>query len=81
MEFDLPVKSLSYNNEMYVVGTAQSVLCMTLDGHKKIHEIPTGFNLKGLHAISQGQKFCVAAPSKTAGSVNVTFFQKSQGTD
>ena len=52
VEFLPPIKSLSYNCEMYMVGTAESILCMTLDGHNKVHEIVTKFNEKGLHAIS-----------------------------
>ena len=52
VEFLPPIKSLSYNCEMYMVGTAESILCMTLDGHNKVHEILTKFNEKGLHAIS-----------------------------
>lgn len=79
VQFNQPIKSLSYNCEMYIVGMEESVSCMSFD-HKTVYEIKTKHHLKGMHAVSQGLKFSVVAPSQKDGFVQVTSFEKDEAT-
>lgn len=63
VQFHIPIQSLSFTNDLYVVGKVESVVLMSLD-HKPVKEIPTGHNMKGIHAVSYGDEFCVATPHK-----------------
>lgn len=63
-----PIHSLSYANQMIIVGLEYSVLCCSLFNGLR-ESILTSKNPEGIHAVSFGQDFCVAVPSKTPGHV------------
>lgn len=58
---------------MYIVGTPEKISCLNL-ALKTIHEMKT--SSKGVHAVSYGKFFNVAAPRETDGYVQVSTFQK-----
>lgn len=68
MDMNEPVLSLSFSNEMFMVGMQYSVTCCALFSGS-LTTIATGVNPRGVHAVSSGTQaeFCLATPAKTAG--------------
>lgn len=78
VQYHEPIKSLSFTNDMYIVGKEASIMCMTLADHKTQIEIHTCPNHKGIHAVSYSEEFCVATTHKQPGYFQLTWFKKAE---